>query len=61
MEKMNFESKDIKAENIKKIEGIFPSCITEIKNKDGNLSKAIDFEALKQILSANIAEGIEKI
>ena len=60
MEKMNFESKDIKVENIKKIEKIFPSCITEIKDKDGNLSKAIDFEALKQILSGNLAEGIER-
>lgn len=60
MEKMNFESKDIKAENIKKIEEIFPSCITEIKNQDGNLSKVIDFEALKQILSGNLAEGIER-
>ncbi|URN41622.1 site-specific DNA-methyltransferase [Peptoniphilus genitalis] len=60
MEKMNFESKDIKTENIKKIEEIFPSCITEIKDKDGNLSKAIDFEALKQILSGNLAEGIER-
>lgn len=57
---MNFESKDIKVENIKKIEKIFPSCITEIKDKDGNLSKAIDFEALKQILSGNLAEGIER-
>lgn len=57
---MNFESKDIKTENIKKIEEIFPSCITEIKDKDGNLSKAIDFEALKQILSGNLAEGIER-
>lgn len=57
---MNFESKDIKAENIKKIEEIFPSCITEIKDQDGNLSKAIDFEALKQILSGNLAEGIER-
>lgn len=60
MEKMNFESKDIKTENIKKIEEIFPSCITEIKDKDGKLSKAIDFEALKQILSGNLAEGIER-
>lgn len=60
MEKMNFESKDIKAENIKKIEEIFPSCITEIKDQDGNLSKAIDFEALKQILSGDLAEGIER-
>lgn len=60
MEKMNFESKDIKVENIKKIEEIFPSCITEIKDKDGNFSKAIDFEALKQILSGNLAEGIER-
>ena len=59
MEKMKLESKDLTSENIEKIEALFPSCITETKDENGNLKKAINFEILKQLLSNEVLEGNE--
>ena len=59
MEKMQMESVDLTEKNIEKIESLFPNCITETKDSDGNLKKAINFEMLKQMLSDEIIEGDE--
>lgn len=45
--------------NIDKLEKIFPECITETKDADGNLIRAVDFEHLKQILSDELLDGRE--
>lgn len=42
--------------NVEQIAGIFPEVITEIKDKDGNLVKGVDFDLLKQKLSKVLAE-----
>lgn len=48
MEKMRMESMDIVAQNIEKIGNLFPNCITEVIDDDGNLKKFVDFDKLKQ-------------
>ena len=45
--------------NIDKLEKIFPECITETEDTDGNLIRAVDFEHLKQILSDELLDGRE--
>ena len=59
MEKMRMESVDMTEKNIEKIESLFPNCITETRDKDGKLKKAINFEVLKQLLSNEIIDGDE--
>ena len=59
MEKMKFESDNIVQKNIEKIEAMFPSCITETKDDNGKLKKAINFELLKQLLSEDVVAGDE--
>lgn len=57
MEKMRMESVDIVAQNVEKIESLFPNCITEVAGKDGRLKKAVDFDKLKRMLSPDIGGG----
>lgn len=59
MDKMKMESVDMTAQNIDKIGAIFPNCITETVNENGNPKKAINFELLKQMLSGDVLEGDE--
>lgn len=59
MEKMRMESVDMTAQNIEKIGKLFPNCITETVDENGNLKKAINFELLKQMLSNDVFEGDE--
>ena len=59
MDKMKLESADITSQNIEKIAELFPNCITETKDKNGNLKKAINFELLKQDLSKDLVNGKE--
>ena len=59
MEKMKMESVDMTAQNIEKIGALFPNCITETVGVDGKPKKAINFEALKQMLSSDVIEGDE--
>lgn len=50
-------SPNITDENILKIRELFPGCVTEAKDEDGNLRYVVDFDQLKQELSGNIVEG----
>ena len=59
MEKMRMESVDTTAQNIDKIGAMFPNCITETVDENGNPKKAINFELLKQMLSSDVLEGDE--
>ncbi len=51
------QSPDFTEQNIQKLAELFPNCVTEAKNAKGELQKSIDFDLLKQELSANIVEG----
>lgn len=56
---MRMETADWTSENIEKIGELFPNVITEARGEDGELKKAINFEALRQELSADVLEGDE--
>ena len=57
MQKLSTQSKDLSQENIKKIEELFPNCVTETYDEKGNLVRSIDFDILRQDLSDHIVEG----
>ena len=59
MEHMKFETPDLTAANIEKIGAMFPNCITETKDENGKLKKAINFDLLRQMLSGDVVEGDE--
>lgn len=57
MDKLKMHSSNLVDVNIEKISVLFPNCITETKDENGELKKAIDFDLLKQELSQVIVEG----
>lgn len=57
MDKLKMKTKNLTHENIEKIAELFPNVITESKDENGNITKTIDFELLKQELSSEIVEG----
>lgn len=57
MDKLDMQSKNLVDENISKIAELFPNCITEGKNEEGQVVKLVDFDLLKQELSKEIVEG----
>jgi len=59
MEKLKQETVNFTEKNIEKIAALFPSAITESKDHNGNLKRAINFEQLKQLLSHEVADGDE--
>lgn len=59
MDKMRMESENIQQENVAKIAVLFPNCVTEARDEEGHLKKAINFELLKQMLSDSVIDGDE--
>ena len=47
-------------ENVSKIAVLFPNCVTEAKDENGELTHKIDFDMLKQELSHSLVEGREE-
>ena len=60
MDKLKMHSPNKVDENIAKIGALFPDCLTEVKNADGEVVRAIDFDMLRQELSSVIVEGNEE-
>ena len=60
MGKLKMHSVNKVDENIEKIGKLFPNCVTERKNGDGEVEYAIDFDMLRQELSSVIVEGNEE-
>lgn len=60
MEKLKMHSLNKVDTNIKSIAALFPNCLTERKNADGEVEYAIDFDVLRQELSSVIVEGKEE-
>lgn len=56
MNKLKMESCDVVVGNVAKIAAMFPQCVTERKNKEGKVERAIDFEKLKAELSDDVIE-----
>ena len=57
MEKLKLHTPDLTAQNIETLARLFPDCITEALDEQGRLSRAIDFDQLRQELSRSIVEG----
>lgn len=61
MDRLKMQSLDVISSNIKKIQQLFPNCVTERLGKDGKPELAIDFEKLQAELSNEIiGEGEER-
>lgn len=56
MEKIELGTPDGAVENIEKIAELFPQVVTEVENTDGELARAVDFDALLDLLG-DVAEG----
>lgn len=59
MEKMKMESIDMTAQNVENIGKLFPNCITETIDGNGQPKKAINFKILEQMLSEDVIDGDE--
>jgi adenine-specific DNA-methyltransferase len=57
MNKLKMHSPNLTDANIAKLAVLFPNCITEALDAQGELRKAIDFDLLRQELSSSIVEG----
>ena len=57
MDKLEMQTPNFTDENIEKLAGLFPNCVTESRDDKGMVKKAIDFDLLKQELSENIVDG----
>ena len=57
MDKLQMQSKNLVDENIEKIAKLFPNCMTEGKDENGQVVRLVDFDLLKQELSKDIIEG----
>ena len=60
MDKLKMHSMNKVDENVAKIGKLFPNCVTERMNENGELEYAIDFDMLKQELSSVVVEGNEE-
>jgi hypothetical protein len=56
MRKLKMQTPNLVDKNVEQIAGLFPEVITEIKDKEGNIIKGIDFDLLKQKLSHVLVE-----
>ena len=57
MEKIKAHSLNPVQQNITNIREMFPSCVTETKNRDGQIILGVDFDQLRQELSEHIVDG----
>ncbi len=60
MEKMKMESVDLISKNVEKIAELFPECVTESADNDGNLRLLVNFDKLRQVLSGDVVEEPER-
>jgi adenine-specific DNA-methyltransferase len=57
VDKLKMHSSDLTKLNVDKIAELFPAAVTETLDADGNLARAVDFDALRQELVDHIVEG----
>lgn len=60
MEKLNIITAEMAEKNIEMLGQLFPNCLTEKKNDEGKVVKAIDFDKLRQELADSVVEGPEE-
>lgn len=57
MDKLKMQTPDLTDKNIERIAELFPNVITETRDENGTLKKAVDFDLLRTALSKNVVEG----
>ena len=57
MDKLKMRSPNLVESNIVRLAELFPGCVTESADENGELKQAIDFDLLRQELSGSIVEG----
>ncbi|MBP9800274.1 MAG: site-specific DNA-methyltransferase [Sterolibacterium sp.] len=57
MNKLKMHSPNLTEDNIARLREMFPGCVTEAKSEDGSVKLAVDFDQLRQELSASLVEG----
>ena len=60
MDKLRMKSGDAVDGNVAKIAALFPQCVTERLNKDGEPELAVDFDKLRDELSKDLLDGAEE-
>jgi adenine-specific DNA-methyltransferase len=60
MNKLKLHTPDFTDANIAKLAELFPNCVTENIEGNGELKRAIDFDLLKQELSSSLVEGTQE-
>ncbi len=60
MEKLTMHSVDGVTQNVERIAALFPDCVTERKDENGKVERAIDFDLLRQELSRDIIKDGEE-
>lgn len=60
MTKLKLHTPDHTEANIAKLAELFPHCVTETTDDNGDPKRAIDFDLLKQELSSSIVEGTQE-
>lgn len=59
MDKLKMETPNLTEQNIDRIAELFPGVITEKRDENGKLTRAVNFELLKQQLSPEVLAGDE--
>lgn len=57
MNKLKMRSPDLTEDNIVRIREMFPNCVTEVRDEEGSVKLAVDFDQLRQELSGTLVEG----
>lgn len=60
MENLKMHTPDLADENFKKLAALFPNAVTETKDENGNVVRAIDADVLRQEISATVVEGLQE-
>ena len=60
MEKLKMHSGNVTSSNIEALAQIFPDCITEATDENGQVVQAVDFDKLKASLSSKVVEGSQE-
>lgn len=60
MEKLKMHTPDLAEEKFNKLAALFPNAVTESKDKEGNIVRAIDADVLQQEISTRVVEGVQE-
>ena len=60
MDRLKMHTPDLAEENFRKLAAMFPNAITETKNENGEVVRAIDADVLRQEISAAVVEGSQE-